>query len=266
MCTMSKKVFLALIAGLVLTFTGCGAEDVTFETKEFEIPLSGTQILRFDIPSDWELSRNDGFCYWEFNDGDFIVQRNMTLVYTGKQEGKVYYNSSSVARNFDDVSVIISSSDNDEVPMLGTCLDDGEVITKTIIKDKKKSLQYLPEYTDYDMIMSTNGMLVPTYYDKVTSMAFTSCHSMQDDGFYTTWLMNYKFKDLQPILDTVVSCNNGSAMDSYFQNDDVYFAKMGDLVVGAKKLTYNKWCCFMSSNNTYENYVLKALYLVEDGE
>lgn len=244
--------------------TSCGkAEEVTIPMKPFEIPTTGCEVFSFEIPEDWELTRQDGFCYWEFNDGENILQRNKVQVNVGEQDGDVYVASDSVARNFDDCTVQVSC-EGDDVQLLRESFKDGKVAERHVKKDKGKSLQYLQDFEDLDMVMSENDLLVPVYYNKVMSMAFTACHAMTEDGFYTTWIMNYKFEDLQPMLDAMVSCNNGTVLDSYFQNDDVYYAKCGDIVVGAKKLTYNKWCCFTASAGTYENYLLKALYVVTD--
>lgn len=259
-----KRFAVLIVCMLCLALCGCSHSGEELQTKVFEIAMDGDDVLGLKIPADWNLSEMDGFHYWKFND-DTTIYRTKTPVVTGDKKGECWYSTYAVSRNFDDYTITIST-DKKMVDTVGEFLNKAKVAERSVAQYKERELEHLPEFQDYPMDMSSNGLYMPIEYNEVTSDVFTSCHSINGNSFITCWIMNYKLDDLKPMLNNLVTCNAGGKLSAWYENDSMYYAEAGNLVVAAKKLTYNQWCCYLASNDAYADYAIKALYMVTSAE
>ena len=251
-----------LILMLALMLTGCSRHPEDVQTRIFEIALDGTNVLAMDIPANWSLTEQDGFHYWKFND-NIEMYKTKTPIVSGNLKGDCYYTSTSVSRNFDDYSIMIDT-DKKTVDTVGKLLSQASIGSREVIQYRERGLESLPDYKDYPMDFTTNNLYMPLEYNEVQSDVFTSCNSINGTSFITCWMMNYKLEDLKPILMNLVTCNSSSGkLDSWYESSDIFYAESEGLVVAAKKITYNKWCCYLSSNDSYADYLLKAMYRIK---
>lgn len=259
---MKKKLFVLLATCLLLT--GCGHKGDDIATRKFEVSLLDNKLVQLDIPADWTVAEQDGFSYWKFDNASEIC-RTKTPVVTGDLKDNCWYTPTSVSRNFDDYTVTIKTNKK-MVDTVGEMLNKVDVSSRDVAQYKERGLDKLPSYDDYGMDFTTNGLYMPLDYSEVQSDAFTACNSINGSSFVTCWIMNYKLADLKPVLNNLVTCNQGGKLSKWYEASDIYYAEAGNYVVAAKKLTYNKWCCYLSSNDSYANYVRKAVVNVKSND
>ncbi|MCM1218454.1 MAG: hypothetical protein NC548_28535 [Lachnospiraceae bacterium] len=257
---MRKLIFVAML--ICLTVCGCSHKGDDVETRIVEIALADNELLQLPIPANWSLTELDGFHYWKYND-DTTIYRSKTPVVTGDKKDNCWYSTYAVSRNFDEYTITITTNKN-MVDTVGALLNTAKTKRRDVVQYKERGLQSLPEYKDYAMDFTSNGLYMPIDYNEVASDVFTSCHSMNSTSFVTCWIMNYKLDDLKPLLNNLVTCNSGDGkLSAWYESSDIYYAEAGNFVVAAKKLTYNQWCCYLSSNDSYADYLRKAIIKVK---
>lgn len=260
-----RKIKLLIAVAVVTLMCGCSHQPEQIATTGFEVPLDNNKVASIAIPASWELKECDGFSYWQFND-DTVIYRTKSLIPTGDKKGNCYYSSSSVQRDFGDYAITVKTSKKN-VDTVGNLLDGATVFERNVVQYKEAALESLPEYKDYPMDLTDNGLYMPLEYTDVEFDIYTASHTVNGTNFLLCWIMNYKLEDLKPVLNNLVTCNSGSGkLSSWYESSDVYYAESGRLVVCAKKLTYNTWCCYLATDGDYADYAVKAMHYVTFAE
>lgn len=259
-----KKLLLLVISLMVLALSGCSHETDLVASKVFEIAMADDDVLQLQIPVNWELKEQDGCYYWLFKDKDkeYTVYKMASQIVIGDQVDNCLYSNNSVSRNFTDYSITIKAKGKD-LDTVGALLNVSNVIDRTVLQYKERGMSKLPVYQDYPMDLTTNKLYMPLQYNEVDNDVYTACHSINGNSFVTCWIMNYRLEDLKPILHNLVTVNTStSKLNEWYESDEIYYAEADNLVVACKKLTYNKWCCYLATNDSYKDYVIKAMYKV----
>lgn len=249
-----------MLAGIL---TGCSKEPETIKTKYFEVPMDDNRLLRMEVPVEWDITEQDAFHYWRFSDGTTLYKTS-TAVSVGDQIGNCYYTTYAVSRNFEDASITIST-DKNMVATVGALLDRAEIIERDVLQYKELGLDYLPEYADLPMQLTNNGLYMPTECEDVTSVTFTAANTVNGTSFVTSWIMKSKIEDLKPLLNNIATCNTTSGkLVEWYENKEIYYAVSENKVVAARKLTFNQWCCYVASLDSYKDYVTKAMFNIDN--
>lgn len=255
-----RTVISVLVAALTVSLTGCAHEEQNMPTQLFEMALTDNSVIQMQLPADWSLTELDGYHYWKFGD-DTTIYKEHSPVSTGDKKGECYYSTYAVSRNFDGYTITISTNKK-LVDSVGAMLNAAKVVERDVPQYRERALEYLPEFQDYAMDFTTNGLYMPIDYSEVANDVYTACSSINGTNFVTCWVMNYKLEDLKPLLNNLVTCNQGGKLDSWYESSDTYYAECGGYVVGAKKLKYNQWCCYLASDGGFDDYLRKALTYV----
>lgn len=257
-----KRILCCVLLACAMMLTACSHEPEPLSTKRMEFALTDNNVLLLDIPEDWELTERDGYHYWKFNENTTVYKEH-SPVSTGDKKGECYYSTYAVSRNFDGYTITIST-DKKMVDSVGDLLNKAQVIQRDVSQYRERELEYMPEFQDYAMDFTTNGLYMPLEYKEVEADIYTACTSINGTNFVTCWIMNYKIDDLKPLLNNLVTSNaNDTTLTKWYESNDIYYAECGDCVVGAKKLTYNQWCCYLSSRDGYDDYLRKALLSIK---
>lgn len=261
---MKKLLFLTLFS--VLLLCGCGkAAELDTTTQVFEIPMKDNLYCRLELPGTWEVTKQDAFHYWQFNDV-YDIYKIKTPVTTGKESNGCYYSGTTVSRNFDEGTITINA-DKEYMKTLGMYLSSAEIVERDVLQYRELEVEYLPEYVDLPMQLTNNGLYMPTECEDVSSTAFTAASSIQGTSYVTSWIMKAKLENIKPLLHTLAVCNSGSSkLEWWYESNDVYFVASADKVACAKKLTYNQWCCYVASNDDFRYYPIKAMFNIKLGE
>lgn len=256
----SKICRLLAASALAVCLCGCSHTDETLEAQTLEIAMADSNVLGLQIPKDWELEEQDGFHYWGFTNGSKIY-RSKIPVATGDKKGDCYYSTYAVSRNYADGYTITISTDKKIVDQVGNLLQNSSEFKRESANYREREIKHLPEYDDFEMAMSTNNLYMPLEYNEVTSDVFSACHSLNGESYVTCWIMDYSLDDLRPMLNNLVTANAGK-ITHWYEGDGIYWAATKTKTVCAKKLAYNQWCCYLTSNDSYRDYAIKAMHSI----
>lgn len=256
------KKFLVLLLAL-LTLSGCSKDTNTYiNTRGFEIMLDDNKYVTLEIPSSWNLTEQDAYSYWKFNE-NITVYKSTTKVVSGKEEGNILYTNNTVSRNFDEASISFHI-DKVDLDFTKNMLANAKVLERDVLQYRELEIESLPEYTKQPMLMTENELYMPEGYSDVMSEQYTAAHKVDGNSFILSWIARDKIEDYKPILHNIVTCNSSSKkLDSWYESDDIYYAVCEDKVVAAKKITYNRWVCYCASNDSYADYVIQAMFNIE---
>ena len=263
-----RKWFLFYFVIIALSMCGCSKSDAityTDNTKVFQVPLLDEGYVEFLIPEELSVLEEDGQALWKLSDGTVITLEKFGLSKGKEIEGNCTYSDKGVfytlPNNDGVLSVLCDKSHNE---YYRKSLNNLSYIKNTLLKElyctEDNLLGKLPTYVEQDMVVTNNSLYMPAGYEDSTINIYTACYYNIGNQFIESWIMYFRLEDLIPKLLPKVLCNSTGELTAWYEDNEVFYLETDSYVLGAKKITHNQWCCYMSSNTPdMKNYLLQGL-------
>ena len=255
---------------MLLTLTACTSEEnVVYSnmTKPLQLPIVNAGYVEFEIPEELSIVKEDGQSFWVLNDSTTIYLLKNTIPMGTKQDGNCIYNDTNIYYVLpNDCGVITLACAEDKNDYYRKSLNNLKFSEGIFLEDllctEDKMLGKLPEYSEVDMVVADNSLYMPIDYTNALLDFNTACYYNEGSQFVESWVMYYRLNDLKPMLFPKVLCNSGG-LTAWYEDKDIFYLETDRYVLGAKKITFNQWCCYISTNTPeMRNYLLQGLHKV----
>lgn len=262
------KRFIFVIALLAVTLTGCSKDDTVVysdNVKPLQLPITNAGYVEFNIPEELSIVREDGQSFWVLDDYTTIYLLKTPIPTGVKSDGNCFYTDNSIYYVLpNDQGTLLISCTEDKSEYYRDSLNnlsyyEGVFFVDLLCNDTNK-LGKLPNYEDCEMIVANNSLYMPNEYAGELLGFNTACYFNQGSQFLESWVMYYRLEDLIPMFLPKVLCNTNGTVTAWYEDSDVFYLESDRYVLGAKKITHNQWCCYISSNTPeMRNYLLKGI-------
>ena len=266
-----RKLLFTLLCSSCLLF-GCSKEELTYysdDAKTLQLPIKTAGNVEITIPKELDIIEEDGQSFWKLSDGTTILLKANCVPVGDGVVGNCVHNDANVYYEIpNDLGYVQVNTEEHLIPYWCESLNDLDLHSGVYLKDQlctiDNKLGKLPKYEECDMtLVESNNLYMPKEYKNTVIDMYTACYYNVGSQFVESWVMYYKLDDLLPMLLSKVVCNSKGNINVWYQDSDVLYLETDRYVIGAKKLTYNQWCCYMSSNTPdMKNYLLQGLHKI----
>lgn len=275
-----RRLLVLLILSITVTITGCGeknnkeqvesnsVEEVTTQSP-IEIPIEDKRVVTLQIPNGFIIRETDNNRYWLFDNDVTVFATAATKHETSDydEERDIYRNSSSVSKDFGDISIVVNASGSaldSMCDVLSSCVESDKIVRL----DKDTKLENMPEYSDMSdkMMLNKNNLYVPEGTKDNTGNIYISALFCAGSSWLQTWVQDGTYDEIEDKMLTLVLNNSGSeSVDEWYSGDKIVYMKSGNNVVALKKLLRNEWYVYYCSADLMD-YALTGINKVKSSK
>lgn len=244
-------------------------DDGTLEWDDTEclvywckIPIITSGVVRVPVPNECAYTTSDGVCSWEFGDNYKVTVYDST-VSTGLEliSGHVYTDYTGTVGYKTEEKMVVIETTEDYVETITAAWGAADPCVEFIWDEwpSKNKLKTLPESKDLEVVTSPKGVDLPGKVSALGTNLYTA--ELWRDSEGTDYMAAFVLYDKIDAVKRYVYGYCSFLPDQtmlWYEDDNIVLGCTDNTVVGARKITENKYILYVSSRNELD-YVLHNL-------
>ena len=267
-----KILFFASVAAVTFFIAGCAKDkntDITLSGKAYslQLPIGDTQTMSLKVPEEYGIVSSDNFTYWELsNDVTVYLSEILNHLPTDKTDiSNLYINSKSLSYDYQSKTITVRC-EKDTQDIFKRVLLDGQIYDTDVSLPGIVELSKLPKSTDVMMTLYDNNLYMPEGAQETKLDIYKALLHLNGRDFLLSWIQDGKFEEVRDkIINICLMNSDNDTVQSWYQNNEIFYAQSGNNVVGMKKLRANEWYIY-SGTLPYNDYVITGLKKVHGGK